>query len=108
MNRAKLFPAYCKSANLPEPVEEYEFHDSRKWRFDFAWPVYKIALEVEGGVWSNGRHVRGRGFMGDVDKYNAATLMGWRVLRCTPQTLFKHETLQMIKSLLTTIHDEKD
>jgi len=108
MNKADLFAAYCRLFNLPEPIPEHRFHELRKWRFDFAWPIYKIALEVEGGVWANGRHVRGAGFMGDIDKYNAATVMGWRVLRCTPDTLFKHQTIEMIKGLLTTIHDERD
>ena len=107
MNKPDLFAAYCKRANLPEPLSEYKFDVARKWRFDFAWPIYKIALEVEGGIWSGGRHVRGRGFLGDIDKYNTATVSGWRVLRCTPQTLFNHQTLEMIKQLLTTIHDEK-
>jgi len=46
-----------------------------------------IAVEVEGGVWSRGRHVRGAGYLADLEKYNAAVVMGWRVLRYTPQTL---------------------
>jgi hypothetical protein len=53
------------------------------WRLDFAWPSQKIALEAEGGVWSRGRHVRPAGFLGDIAKYNAATMQGWRLLRVT-------------------------
>jgi hypothetical protein len=53
------------------------------WRLDFAWPDQRIALEVEGGVWSRGRHVRPAGFLGDVSKYNAVTMQGWRLLRVT-------------------------
>ena len=53
------------------------------WRLDFAWPTQMIALEVEGGVWTRGRHVRPAGFLGDVAKYNAATMQGWRLLRVT-------------------------
>ena len=65
---------------------EYKFHPKRKWRFDFVVvPVSeKIAIEVEGGIWSQGRHVRGNGFMKDVEKYNAAATMGWCVLRYAP------------------------
>ena len=68
---------------LPNPVTEHRFHKERKWRFDFAWPVSKIAVEVEGGTWSKGRHTRGAGFANDCEKYNSATLLGWRVYRFT-------------------------
>lgn len=53
------------------------------WRLDFAWPDQRIALEVEGGVWTRGRHVRPAGFLGDVAKYNALTMLGWRLIRMT-------------------------
>lgn len=55
----------------------------RGWRFDFAWPERRIALEVEGGIYSGGRHTRGSGFAEDCAKYNRAALMGWKVLRAT-------------------------
>ncbi len=67
--------------NNIEYVEEYRFHPTRRWRFDFAIPYLRIAIEAEGGVWSGGRHVRGSGFTLDCEKYNAATVLGWRVLR---------------------------
>ena len=62
-------------------VTEHKFHPTRKWRFDFCHPVLKIAVEVEGGVFSFGRHTRGSGFLKDMEKYNAAVILGWRVLR---------------------------
>ncbi len=71
------------STNLPEPDQEYRFHPFRRWRFDFAWPEDKLAVEIEGGTWVNGRHNRPKGFEADCEKYNAATLLGWRVLRFT-------------------------
>ena len=62
---------------------EYCFHPTRRWRFDFViLPIDKqIAIEVEGGVWSSGRHTRGKGYIGDMEKYNEAALRGWKVLR---------------------------
>lgn len=63
-------------------VREVRFHPSRRWRFDFVvLGLDKVAVEVEGGVWSGGRHTRGRGYIGDMEKYNEAALMGWKVLR---------------------------
>jgi len=84
-----MFPAYCEAQGLPRPVPEFRFHLKRLWRFDWAWvePQYRIALEVEGGVWNGGAHLRGKHFLSDVEKYNEASLAGWLLLRCTPQDM---------------------
>lgn len=73
--------------HVPPPEREYIFAAPRRWRFDFAWPARRVAVEAEGGVWSGGRHVRPEGFERDVEKYNCATAEGWRVLRCTRKML---------------------
>lgn len=70
-----------RAAKLPKPEREFRFAAPRRWRFDFAWPDRKLAVEVEGGIWAAGRHNRPLGMMADMEKYNAATLLGWRVLR---------------------------
>lgn len=74
----------CQDAGLPEPVAEFRFHPTRRWRFDYAWPDQQIAIEVEGGAWVGGRHTRGGGYIADMDKYNQAQVSGWIVLRYTP------------------------
>ena len=66
-------------------VAEHRFDVTRKWRFDYAHLKLRIAVEIEGGVWSEGRHLRGKGFINDMEKYNKATILGWKVLRYTPQ-----------------------
>ena len=71
------------------PQREFLFHKKRKWRFDLAWPDLLIAVEVEGGIWTGGRHVRGEGYEGDCEKYNEAQLAGWMVLRFTPGMIKK-------------------
>ena len=71
----------------PEPVAEYRFHRDRRWRFDFAWPDVRCAVEIDGGAFTRGRHTRGKGFEADLEKMNEATLLGWRVFRFTPQML---------------------
>lgn len=88
------------AAGLPAPTLEHRFHDTRKWRFDYSWPAQRIALEVEGGVWTGGRHTRGSGFLKDCEKYNAAACAGWRVVRCTPSTLKSAATIAMLRILL--------
>jgi hypothetical protein len=95
-----LFLARLKAEGLPLPTAEYRFHPARKWRFDWAWIAEKIALEVDGGVWTGGRHTRGAGFLKDMEKMNAAAALRWRVLRCTPSTLCKTDTIELLKTVL--------
>ncbi len=95
-----VFTIICKT-DLKEVCEkEFKFHPVRKWRFDYAFPEHKIALEVEGGVWTGGRHTSSVGFLNDMEKYNTATLMGWRVFRTTPDELYKKKTLDLIKNAI--------
>ena len=72
---------------LEAPEREYRFCPPRRWRFDFAWPARILAVEIEGGVWVRGRHSRGQGVQGDAEKYNAAAVGHWRVLRFTSNDL---------------------
>lgn len=98
-HRQQLFLAMCKAHGLPEPTPEHRFCE-RRWKFDFAWRSKFVALEVEGGVFTGGRHTRGKGFLGDIEKYNAATVMGWRVLRATPQQVESGEIFPVLKEVL--------
>lgn len=95
-----LFTCLCKSDLGVLCVKEYKFHPTRKWRFDYAFPEHKIAIEVEGGVWTSGRHTRPQGFLGDMEKYNTATLMGWRVFRTTPNELVRMATINMLRDAI--------
>ena len=81
---------------------EYRFCE-RRWRFDFAEPNVKLAIEIEGGVWIKGRHIRGSGFIKDIEKYNKAIELGWTILRYTPQQLNKTETYSQIKNIYNNL-----
>lgn len=79
---AAFLAAWAKTG-MPAPEREYPFAKEfgRKWRFDFCWPSEKVAVEIEGGAWSGGRHTRGSGFKKDAEKYNAGVSLGYRILR---------------------------
>ena len=64
-----------------EPFKQFKFHQTRKWKFDFAWPVYKLAVEIQGGTWIKGRHTSGSSREGEYEKMNAAQRLGWCVLQ---------------------------
>ncbi len=53
-------------------------------------------MEVEGGAWTRGRHTRGKGFIGDMDKYNQAALLGYKLLRVTPKQLKDGTALRLV------------
>lgn len=96
-----LMLMHIRAARLPVSVQQHRFCD-RLWRFDFAWPEHKLAVEVHGGTWTNGRHTRGAGFANDREKVNTATLMGWRVLEFTGDMVKKGYALTMIERALVS------
>ena len=82
-----LDPSYFEAYGLPPPIEEFQFHPTRKWRFDYAWPSHKIALEINGGRFVGGRHNSAEGSHKDMEKMNEAACRGWRVLYITPRSV---------------------
>lgn len=85
------------------------FHPSRKWRFDYAWADLKIALEIHGGVFTNGRHVRGKGFTEDKVKMNSAQLLGWIVIEATTEHVKSGQMLAWItEAIKLRVKNESD
>lgn len=80
--------------------QEYKFHPTRKWRADFFITGTKILVEVEGGIWSGGRHTRGKGYLGDMEKYNEAAAMGYTVLRFSTEQVKSGLALKKIEQLV--------
>jgi very-short-patch-repair endonuclease len=81
---------------------EYRFHAIRRWKFDVAWPGYKVAVELEGGIWTRGRHTRGKGYRRDMEKYNAAAKTGWAVLRYCANDI-RESPVQVIEAVASAI-----
>ena len=92
--------AVCQEKQLPEPEAEHRFDHERKWRFDFAWPDWRIAVEAEGGQWTGGRHYTGAGFEKDCEKYNEAVAQGWDVLRFTTNMINDGRAMRMIERMI--------
>jgi very-short-patch-repair endonuclease len=76
---------------------EYRFHHERRWRADFAHVEARVLIEIEGGIWVNGRHNRAAGFNADLEKYMEAGLAGWRVFRFGPDQI----TLENVRRLIS-------
>lgn len=88
---------HIRFVGLPEPEREVVFALPRKWRFDLAYPDLMLAIECEGGTFVTGAHSRGRHFESDCDKYNEATLKGWRILRFTTDQINDGRAVQVIE-----------
>ena len=80
--------------------QEFEFHPKRKWRADFHLAGKKILVEVEGGIWSGGRHTRSKGYIGDMEKYNAATMLGYQVIRFSTDQVKSGLAIQQIEKMV--------
>jgi hypothetical protein len=83
-------------------MREFRFHETRRWRFDFAWPAKKIAAEVHGGIWlgKSGGHTSGKGRARDMEKINEAAVLGWRVLELTPDMIRSGEAVRYIERVM--------
>lgn len=81
----RAFETHLNAFKLPVFHKEHAFCEKRKWRFDFAWPDKKVAVEIDGGQWTQngGRHNRDS----DRVKMNEAVASGWRVLRFSTQQI---------------------
>jgi very-short-patch-repair endonuclease len=89
---------------LPQPIREYKFHPMRKWRFDFAWPKIKLAVEIDGGTFGGpkmlGNHAIGKRYQQDCIKQNAAMMDGWAVLRADREMVCTEEFGDVVKSMI--------
>lgn len=94
-----------------ESVREYKFLHDRRFRFDLAIPQAMIAIELEGGIFSRGRHTRGKGYANDAKKYNLAVRHGWKLFRYTTadfkDSLWAYVVAEEIKAFLNSIGNPK-
>lgn len=79
---ARLWEIFNQSRTVPSYETHFRFFAPRAWHFDFAWPDYRVAVEIQGGTFSTqamGHHT-GTGIDKDNEKRNHAQLLGWCVL----------------------------
>ena len=80
--------------------QEFQFNKDRKWRADFYLVGTKILIEVEGGIWSGGRHTRGKGYIADMEKYNSAAALGYQVYRFSTEQVKSGLAIEQILKLI--------
>jgi len=80
---------------------EFRFHKERKWRSDYALPGLFVLIEYEGIYSEFSEHTSIKGFNRNLEKYNAATIAGWKVLR------YSNANYKDVLRDLTEIHYNK-
>ena len=98
LERELLFQ--IRAARLEVPVCQLRFAPPRRFRFDLSWPERKLACEINGGVWTQGRHTRGAGAESDAEKLTLAVLAGWKVLVVTGKHVQSGQALGWIERAL--------
>jgi very-short-patch-repair endonuclease len=107
--RAKRSPSHLEArfallwhaANGPALEKELVYHPGRRWRADFAHLQSRTLIEIEGGIWIQGRHNRAEGFLADIEKYFEAALAGWTVFRLSERQLTLESVERIVQSIQT-------
>lgn len=95
-----LLLALLAVEGLPAPELEIRFHPPRRWRIDAGYRVEKIAIEIEGAIYAQGRHTRGKGYENDIRKYNQLALDDWLLIRSSYGMIPTGETVEFIAKAL--------
>jgi hypothetical protein len=95
-----MFIKFIKQQLGLEVIPEYRFNPGRKWKSDYYIPSLRLLIEQEGGIYTGQAHGSIKGILRDIEKYNSATLLGYRVLRYPPDKLYTTQTLEDIKTLI--------
>jgi hypothetical protein len=95
--------SHIKLLGLPEPKREFTAIPGRRFRWDFAWPQFRLLLEVQGGTWGKGgkggasAHSGGVAASRDCEKGNLAVLAGWKTLNVTTDQIRKGEAIRFLQ-----------
>jgi very-short-patch-repair endonuclease len=89
---------------LPKPESQYKFHPERGWKSDFAYPSHRLLIEIEGGIWrrGGGAHSHPSNILRDIEKYNAAALLGFYVLRFSDREIKDQSCIETVRNFLET------
>ena len=100
------FDYHWRVLNGPPLESEYRFYPRRKWRFDRVQHQTMVAIEIDGGIYQQGRHNRAAGYTNDCEKLNVAALLGWTVFRLT-QPMIENEPSVHLSPIIQFIQNRR-
>ena len=109
-----LFAFHCRGYKLPDVSRQFKLLKSvqtprkdnknipNQWRFDFAWPDFKLIAEIDGGVWmaGGGAHSHPVDIVRNMEKRNDAALHGFVIISFTPQQVKTGEAIAFTQRVL--------
>jgi hypothetical protein len=104
----------ARRLGLPVPETQVHLVPGRRFRYDAVWTEWKVAVEVQGGVYAHrgakkcpqcgetpsGKHTRGAGYESNATKSALAQIQGYIVLYITPRMIKKGEAGKLITTAL--------
>ena len=81
-----------------DPVSQYSIEGcksdaNRTYKFDFAWPLVKIAIEIDGHGYG---HVTPKGRSNSATKARRAMILGWTVIPITTTCMSSKAKLEQV------------
>jgi len=98
-----MFQIFVKKETGFDVITEFKFCETRKFRSDYCIPELRLLIEKEGGIFTGKAHGSITGILRDIEKYNLATILGYRILRYQPKDLISYKTIKDIKELQTNL-----
>lgn len=99
----------CRALQLPPVLAQWRFQNSRhpnsasrKHRADFAFPDFKLFVEIDGGVWIKGAHSHPLDILRNMTKGNDAAFLGFTVLHFTPEEVTSGHAIAFTQKVLKT------
>jgi very-short-patch-repair endonuclease len=91
-----------RRAGLPNPQRQYEMKDGDRFvaRVDFAYPTWRIAIEVDGYAYHSSRSRWESALL----RRNALEAAGWKVVHVTPEQIRTNprQVIETIRGLIST------
>lgn len=103
-----MLAKHCDILKLPAYEREYAFaaEIGRRFRADFAWPEYRLLVEVQGGIFmrgGGGAHSRPAGIVRDIERQQTALLLGWQVLPVTTDQVKNGRAVELVQRMLQVL-----
>lgn len=95
-----------RRAGLPEGTAQVRGIPGRRFAFDRAWPDHKVAVDVQGAIYTKGKHSSGVGIERDTEKACLAALAGWTYLPVTEKQIESGRAVSWIAQALGVRTDE--
>lgn len=97
-----LLASHIQLLGLPQPSRQYRYVPGRRITADFAFELYRLLVEVQGGIWrrGGGAHSHPIDLERDIEKRRLALLNDWAVLEVTTDEVRNGKAAALVEQVL--------